>query len=130
MSVCLTSVYTAFLLSTYIAENAVVAIFWNNTDGGEHPIHLHGHPFFLLETSENAPGTAAKYAPRYLRRDVGTILADGWAKYIFVADYASVLMIHCHIGEVLRTGSIIVAYFQLVWVSCAIFASCVVLHPS
>lgn len=80
------------------AAGAVVAMFWNNTDGGEHPIHLHGHPFFLTSSSDNVAGVEQKYAPHFLRRDVGTVSADGWAKYIFVADYASVIMIHCHIG--------------------------------
>ena len=71
----------------------------NNTDGGEHPIHLHGHPFYVVATDANPRGTEQRYAPYFLRRDVVSINAEGWAKTIFVADYTSIIMVHCHIGE-------------------------------
>lgn len=62
-----------------LPPGAVVAILLNNTDTGEHPIHVHGHSFWIVATSVR-PDAAVKYAGNYLRRDVVSIPAGGWAK--------------------------------------------------
>ena len=74
----------------------VIELLINNTDGGEHPFHAHGHDFFVVATSE-APDAEALYGPVFLRRDVVSIPANGWARIRFVADNPGVFLIHCHI---------------------------------
>ena len=54
-------------------------------DEGEHPIHLHGHQFWIVSTS-SAPAAASMYAANYIRRDVVSVPAQGWARIRFVAD--------------------------------------------
>ena len=38
----------------YMPHGAVVDVLINNTDGGEHPIHFHGHTFWIISTSRCA----------------------------------------------------------------------------
>ena len=76
-------------------------------DTGEHPFHLHGHDFWsaawanvcvhalpsvltlapcrVVSTSDS-PGAAALYAHNYVRRDIVSVPAAGWARIRFVAD--------------------------------------------
>jgi FtsP/CotA-like multicopper oxidase with cupredoxin domain len=69
----------------------------NNTDGGEHPWHLHGYDFWVVATSA-APELEQTYAPHYVRRDVVSVPGFGWAKLRFVADNPGIWVMHCHIG--------------------------------
>ena len=55
---------------------AVVEMFYNNTDGGGHPFHLHGHNFWVISTSEY-PEAETLYANNYVYRDVVTVPAQG-----------------------------------------------------
>ena len=73
---------------------AVVELTINNTDRGEHPFHLHGHDFWVVATSA-APGAAAQYGPHFVRRDVVSVPAFGWARVRFVADNPGVWLLHC-----------------------------------
>ena len=61
-----------------------------NHDGGHHPVHLHGHTFYVISTSEN-PGTKTP-----ILRDIVSVPPLGWAIIRFVADNPGVWMIHCH----------------------------------
>ena len=61
-----------------------------NHDGGHHPIHLHGHTFYVISTSEN-PGTKTP-----ILRDIVSVPPLGWAVIRFVADNPGVWLIHCH----------------------------------
>jgi len=94
--------YSDSTLRWYIPDNAVVDVFIANTDGGCHPIHLHGHRFAIVSSS-NCPEAESKFAGNYLNRDVvsvpGAIDDDtpGWAKFRFIANNPGVWMIHCHI---------------------------------
>ena len=63
----------------------VIEVLINNTDGGEHPFHLHGHTLWVVATSE-APEAKALYAANSVRRDVVSVPASGWAIVRFVAD--------------------------------------------
>ena len=63
----------------------VVDILIVNTDGGEHPFHLHGHSFWVVATSD-LPDAEARYRHNYLRRDVVSVPALGWARIRFVSD--------------------------------------------
>ena len=61
-----------------------------NHDGGHHPVHLHGHTFYVISTSDN-PGTKTP-----ILRDIVSVPPLGWAIIRFVADNPGVWMIHCH----------------------------------
>ena len=61
-----------------------------NHDGGYHPIHLHGHAFFVISTSENA-GTSTP-----IMRDIVSIPPLGWAIIRFVTGNPGVWLMHCH----------------------------------
>jgi FtsP/CotA-like multicopper oxidase with cupredoxin domain len=84
-----------------IPLGAVVEILVNNTDGGEHPFHLHGHTSWVVATSA-APDAGALYAPHYARRDVVSVPASGWARIRFVADNPGIWLFHCHLGACVR----------------------------
>ena len=87
----------------------VIEFFINNTDTGEHPIHLHGHEFWIVATSE-APDADALYAPNYLRRDVVSIPAKGWARIRFAATNPGAWFMHCHIEWHMAAGLNIPVY--------------------
>jgi iron transport multicopper oxidase len=93
------SATTPFLLPA----GRVIQVMINNTDGGEHPFHLHGHNFWVVATSE-APEAAALYAANYVRRDVVSVPAQGWAVIRFVADNPGIWSMHCHIEWHMAAG--------------------------
>ena len=64
-----------------LPPGAVVVMLINNTDGGEHPFHFHGHTVWVLATSEHLaelPARAAAYS--IARRDTVSVPGMGWAK--------------------------------------------------
>ena len=84
--------------------NRTIDIWINNTDGGEHPMHLHGHSFWIISTSEY-PDT-----PEHpILRDTVSIPAQGWARIRFVSDNPGVWFMHCHIDWHVEAG--LAAYF-------------------
>ena len=82
---------------------AVVDILINNTDGGEHPFHLHSHTFWILATSDY-PEAESLYAGQYLYRDTVSVPALGWAKIRFLADNPGAWFFHCHIEWHMSAG--------------------------
>jgi FtsP/CotA-like multicopper oxidase with cupredoxin domain len=86
-----------------VPYQAVLDIFLNNTDTGEHPFHLHGHNFWILATSDY-PEAESLYAGDYIQRDVVSIPATGWAKIRFVADNPGAWFFHCHIDWHMSAG--------------------------
>lgn len=86
-----------------VPAHAVVDVFINNTDNGEHPIHLHGHQFFIIATNQY-PEAEYLYSYNYLLRDTVSVPANGWAKLRFVADNPGVWMFHCHIDWHMSAG--------------------------
>lgn len=65
-----------------------------------HPIHLHGHDFYVLATGS---GTYADAAPTLNtanppRRDVNMLPAEGYVAIAFKADNPGAWLMHCHIG--------------------------------
>jgi iron transport multicopper oxidase len=74
---------------------AVVDILVNNTDGGEHPFHLHGHRIWVLATNL-APDAEKEFGPDHVIRDVVSVPASGWAKVRFLADNPGLWLFHCH----------------------------------
>ncbi|KAI1135401.1 putative multicopper oxidase [Hypoxylon sp. FL0543] len=78
----------------FVIENGLAAL------GLTHPIHLHGHDFFVLAQEANANYTSA--TPLQLknppRRDVAMLPANGFLVIGFVTDNPGVWLMHCHIG--------------------------------
>ena len=77
---------------------AVIDIIVNNTHRGEHPFHLHGHDMWLVDSS-GEPNGEALYWPNFVRRDVISVSAGGWARMRFVADNPGIWLFHCHTGK-------------------------------
>lgn len=81
----------------------VVEIVWRNKrdsngDSEHHPMHIHGHRFWLLgsgTTGEPMRNTAAEARP-LLRDTFDLPHGDGWAITRFVADNPGAWMVHCH----------------------------------
>jgi hypothetical protein len=75
----------------------------NNTNPVTHPIHLHGHDFFVIAegsalwdrvvTWQNPP-----------RRDTATLQSSGYLVLAFQADNPGVWLMHCHIGWHINEG--------------------------
>jgi iron transport multicopper oxidase len=86
-----------------VPYQAVVDIFLNNTDTGEHPFHLHGHKFWILSTSDY-PQAESLYAGDYLQRDTVSVPALGWAKIRFFANNPGAWFFHCHIEWHMAAG--------------------------
>ncbi len=70
--------------------NRTVTVTIRNTDGAAHPIHLHGHNFWVIATNQYTPS-----AP--IKRDVVSVMSQGWAKIRFIANNPGVWLLHCHI---------------------------------
>ncbi|TKA59209.1 hypothetical protein B0A49_12609, partial [Cryomyces minteri] len=66
-----------------------------------HPIHLHGHDFFVLGQGRGTYNAATSPALNLVnppRRDVALLPAAGYLVLAFVADNPGVWLMHCHIG--------------------------------
>lgn len=78
----------------FVIENGLAAL------GLSHPIHLHGHDFYVLAQEANANYTSA--TPLQLknppRRDVAMLPANGYLVIGFITDNPGVWLMHCHIG--------------------------------
>ncbi|ORY68701.1 multicopper oxidase [Pseudomassariella vexata] len=68
--------------------------------GLAHPVHLHGHDFFVL--AQEAASTYSDSTPLNLvnppRRDVAMLPAAGFLVIAFQSDNPGVWLMHCHIG--------------------------------
>jgi FtsP/CotA-like multicopper oxidase with cupredoxin domain len=74
-----------------------IDILFNNTDGGEHPLHIHGHTFWVIKTSDYDSGHA-------VLRDIVSVPAQGWAIIRFDANNPGVWLLHCHIDWHFKAG--------------------------
>jgi FtsP/CotA-like multicopper oxidase with cupredoxin domain len=64
-----------------------------------HPIHLHGHDFFVVGQGTAAyTGSEPIQAINPPRRDVATLPAGGWLMLAWKADNPGAWLAHCHIG--------------------------------
>lgn len=65
-----------------------------------HPIHLHGHDFFVLGsgTTTYDSSTAVLNLDNPPRRDVALLPAAGWLMLAFQTDNPGAWIMHCHIG--------------------------------
>ena len=89
-----------------IVQTANAWTFWviQTTQGGfvnlEHPIHLHGHDFYVLGSGASAAwdGDASQLQfDNPPRRDTATLPAGGYLILAFPADNPGMWLMHCHI---------------------------------
>jgi len=87
----------------------IVRMIFNNRDTGEHPIHLHGYKFWVLQ--EAAPDAGDYNAANSdlnlvnpLYRDVATVNANSFLVIQLVADNPGLWMLHCHIDWHMNIG--------------------------
>jgi hypothetical protein len=89
--------YNVFALPT--ANEYVSFLITAGGPGTRHPLHLHGHDFWVLGS-----GTGAYSSSDVLnydnppRRDVATIIAGGWMVISFITDNPGSWLMHCHIA--------------------------------
>jgi FtsP/CotA-like multicopper oxidase with cupredoxin domain len=92
----------------------VVDLVIENFDEGNHPMHLHGHKFWVLGQGHGAfPGYEAfgfkpegkgildghqTQVDNLIRRDVATAEGFGWLVLRFVADNPGIWALHCHMA--------------------------------
>ena len=76
-----------------------------------HPIHLHGHDFYVLAQAEGAtfPGNGTDAASLLNfnnppRRDTATLPARGYLVVAFQADNPGAWLMHCHIPFHISSG--------------------------
>ncbi|SMR54833.1 unnamed protein product [Zymoseptoria tritici ST99CH_3D1] len=66
-----------------------------------HPIHLHGHDFYVLGTGTSAWRDADRQGLNYedpVRRDVAMLPSEGWLAIAWRRDNPGVWLVHCHIA--------------------------------
>ncbi|KAF9105657.1 hypothetical protein BGX29_011759 [Mortierella sp. GBA35] len=87
-------------------RDAVVQIIIDNSGGGEHPFHLHGHTFQVVAQGKGVyeEGKTPINAINPLRRDTVTAPRDGFAVIRFKVDNPGVWAFHCHIEWHVSTG--------------------------
>lgn len=92
-------------------EGDVVEITWHNKrdangQSEHHPMHIHGHRFWLLGSGTTGdPFQNIPDATRPLLRDTFDLPhEDGWAITRFVADNPGVWMVHCHYSWHMASG--------------------------
>lgn len=66
-----------------------------------HPIHLHGHDFYILGTGSSTWSAANAKSLNYnnpTRRDVAMLPSGGWLALAFQTDNPGAWLMHCHIA--------------------------------
>ncbi|XP_035708126.1 iron transport multicopper oxidase fetC-like [Folsomia candida] len=85
----------------YIEHNQVVQLVVNNPSFGVHPMHLHGHTFWVMGAGEPGEGDYSPERHRLnrngLRRDTVMVQEWSWLVIKFIADNPGVWAFHCHI---------------------------------
>jgi FtsP/CotA-like multicopper oxidase with cupredoxin domain len=77
--------------------NEWVYLLINTTSPVAHPIHLHGHDFFILAQGLNPwDGTVQTSNPP--RRDTAMLMSLGYMFIAFETDNPGAWLMHCHIG--------------------------------
>jgi len=90
-----------------VPANSTIEFIINNFDGGEHPIHLHGHNFAVLGGGLGVYDGTQQSQLKTInppRRDVIGVPASGWVVIRFKADNPGVWPFHCHIDWHFQAG--------------------------
>ncbi|KAH8727984.1 multicopper oxidase-domain-containing protein [Phaeosphaeriaceae sp. PMI808] len=72
-----------------------------------HPIHLHGHDFYVLDQAENAIWTgdiSRLQTANPIRRDTATLPIKGYLVLAFESDNPGAWLMHCHIPFHISAG--------------------------
>ncbi|KAF8929631.1 hypothetical protein BGZ58_008804 [Dissophora ornata] len=87
-------------------RNAIVQIILDNSLGGEHPFHLHGHVFQVIAQGVGVyeEGKTPINTVNPMRRDTATVPRHGFVVIRFKADNPGVWALHCHIEWHVTTG--------------------------
>jgi FtsP/CotA-like multicopper oxidase with cupredoxin domain len=88
------------IATAVLPHNKQVRIVLQNESPLPHPMHMHGHSFFLLGTGSGVYNATAD-APTLntvdpLRRDTFKAPPSGWAVLHIVSDNPGVWLLHCH----------------------------------
>ncbi|PRW33210.1 multicopper oxidase [Chlorella sorokiniana] len=98
----------------FLKPGAVVDIIINNFDTGEHPLHLHGHWFWVMAQGLPNAGTwnpSIPLNPTPILRDTATVNEGSYMVLRFVASNRGVWIFHCHIDWHLGAGlALVFAY--------------------
>ena len=89
---------TARQLVFKLEENKVVDLYISNFDDGNHPFHMHGHQFWVLDQGSgyiDMDHYAEINTTNPLRRDTVSVEAYGWILVRFVADNPGMWAMHC-----------------------------------
>nr|AAY99671.1 laccase 3 [Cryphonectria parasitica] len=77
-------------------------VYWivQTTMGVTHPMHMHGHDFWVLGAGTGTfdSATASLSTVNVPRRDVTMLPASGWTVIAFITDNPGVWLTHCHIA--------------------------------
>jgi FtsP/CotA-like multicopper oxidase with cupredoxin domain len=89
-------------------SNSSVRFVINNPTVASHPIHLHGHNFFVLAAGApgagNFPGGALTNPANPQRRDVQVVPANSYIVIQLTADNPGAWPLHCHIAWHVSAG--------------------------
>ncbi|KAF9579389.1 hypothetical protein BGW38_004379 [Lunasporangiospora selenospora] len=87
-------------------RDSIVQIIFDNSRGGEHPFHLHGHVFQVVGQGHGVyeEGKSVLNTINPLRRDTATVPKNGYTVIRFKADNPGVWALHCHIEWHVTTG--------------------------
>lgn len=82
------------------AEWALLVIQDETGLGLSHPIHLHGHDFWVMaqDTGVYTAGVTALNSANPPRRDVATLPGNGYLAIAFKLDNPGAWLVHCHIA--------------------------------
>src|ERR1700753_2380664 len=72
-----------------------------------HPIHLHGHDFYVLGQGDGQfsdSGISALNFDNPIRRDTAMLPGGGWLVLAFLTDNPGAWLMHCHIAWHLSEG--------------------------
>lgn len=78
--------------------NVWVSILIETDFAQAHPIHLHGHDFWVLGSGSGTYDDTAFQTTNTPRRDVVMLPANGWTAIAFLTDNPGAWVIHCHIA--------------------------------
>lgn len=68
-----------------------------------HPLHMHGHDFFILAQGSGSYSSSADLSTTNPpRRDVAMLPASGYLVLAFKTDNPGAWLMHCHIGKLCR----------------------------
>ncbi|KAJ4365344.1 hypothetical protein N0V83_008965 [Neocucurbitaria cava] len=93
--------------TTYATSNAVIElpeadqwvyIVIETTLGVPHPIHLHGHDFYVLAQGTGTYSSDSLNLSNPPRRDTAMLPASGYLALAFETDNPGAWLMHCHIG--------------------------------